>query len=446
VHARCRGINNRLASDSAEYYEVNGMMLLVNNVSYDEPGRVHLTANRLTYYTANEQLVAEGNVVLTMPSGTTMTGPQAEYLREAPGIRDRARLTAIGRPILRVVTSPTDSQRPHGADAASKDTATIIANTILDEGDSLVYASGQVQIIRPDVTATSDSATFDQGTELAHLVNNAQIKGTRGRPFTLSGSLVDLYSKQRELTRVVSRGKARVLSDDLDLKSDTVDLRVRESRVERAYAWGPSRAVATSPDRDVVADSIEAIMPAQRIRELHAVRRAVARSVPDTTKITSKERDFLAGDTIVARFDTLTAAQDTTKNPPVKQIVAEGNASSLYQIASSEGRTTKPAINYVKGRRITVDFDSSTVQTVTVTDSATGVYLEPGDSTSDSTAARRRANTPRAGAAGARGGATPAIRRPGGRPPSGGSEEQTAVSPFLLERAPRVRANEVHRD
>src|SRR5207253_7928663 len=99
-------------ADSAEYYEVNGMLLLVNNVVYDEPARVHLTSNRLTYYTANEQLLAEGNVVVTMPTGTTMTGPQAEYLREAPALRDRSRLTANGRPILRVVSTGQANQSP----------------------------------------------------------------------------------------------------------------------------------------------------------------------------------------------------------------------------------------------------------------------------------------------------------------------------------------------
>ena len=444
VVARCRGINNRLQADSAEYYEVNGMLLLVNNVVYDEPTRVHLTSNRLTYFTADERLLAEGNVVVTLPTGTTMTGPQAEYLREAPAIRDRPRLNATGRPVLKVVTSSdsgasatttSPSRAPARRGPTTTDTATVIANTILDEGDSLVYASGQVQIIRPDVIATSDSATFDQGTELAHLVNNAQIKGQRGRSFTLSGTLIDLYSKQRELTRVLSRGKAHVVSDELDLKSDTVDLRVRDSRVERAYAWGPSRATATSPERDVVADSIEAIMPDQRIRELHALRRAVARSAPDSTKIASKERDFLSGDTIVARFDTLAAARDTTRNPPVKQIVAAGNASSLYQIASSQaqGRDSQPGINYVRGRRITVDFDSSQVQTVTVTDSATGVYLERGDSTDDSTRARRNGNpTPsRAG----RGGAAPGgIRRPGGRPTGDTDETAAILAPAAAER------------
>jgi len=88
--------------------------------------------------------------------------------------------------------------------------------------------------------------------------------------------------------------------------------------------------------------------------------------------------------------------RDTTTNPPVREIVADGNAFSVYQIGGSGAKTNKPAINYVRGRRITVAFDSGQVNTVTVTDSATGVYLDPSDSTQDSTAAaaRRRTQAP----------------------------------------------------
>ncbi len=403
VIANCSGVRNRLQSDSAEYYGTNRQLILLGNVKYDEPRRARLTSNRLTYFTSDERILAEGNVVVTMPTGTTMTGPNVEYLRDAPAIRDRARLTAIGRPTLRVVTtaakdtgSTNVARTARGAtrDSAARDTATIIANTIVDEGDSLIFASGQVEVVRSDVRSRSDSATFDQGAELARLIDNAEIIGQRGRPFTLSGTRIDLYSRDRELTRVRSQGASRVVSDDLDLKSDTIDLRVRDSRIERAFAWGPSRAIAVSPDRDVVADSIDAQLPNQRIRELHAVRRAVVRSLPDSTKIVSKERDRLAGDTIVARFDTLLATQDTTKNPPLRQIVASGNASSLFQIASTRGREAPQGFNYVQGRLITAVFDSGQLQTVTVVDSARGLYLEAVDSTADTTGTRTRGLQP----------------------------------------------------
>ena len=415
--ARCEGVNNVLRADSAEYYQAAGLLVLVNNVSYDEPQRARLSADRLTYYTADERLVAEGNVVVTLPTGTTMTGPNAEYLRAAPPLRAASRLTAPGRPTVRVVggaTPPTGAART----AARRDTSvtTIVANTVIDDADSVVYASGQVEITRTDVVANSDSAVFEQDTERARLIRDARIRGTGERAFTLTGAQVDLYTRDRQLARVLARRDARVVSDSLTLTSDTVDLRlgagVSAGLLERAYAWGPSRAKAVSPGRDVVADSIAAYLPRQRVREIRALRQAVARTEPDTTKLRSTERDVFRGDTVVARFDSAAAERDTTRNPPVRQLVAAGDASSLFQVASRQGKEGRPAINYVRGTTITVDFDSGQVREVRVFGQSDGVYLEPNDSTAgDSTAADsgRRA-TPRAPS-------RPAPRTPNSGPP-----------------------------
>src|SRR6185437_9336347 len=92
--------------------------------------------------------------------------------------------------------------------------------------------------------------------------------------------------------------------------------------------------------------------------------------------------NWLQGDTIVAHFDSL-AAGDTTKNPPIRQLVATGHASSLYHMAPSDTSIHRPAINHVVARIITIDFDQQKVATVTTVDSVLGVYLEPKpDSTS----------------------------------------------------------------
>ena len=438
--ARCEGVNNRLTSDSAEYYESAGLLILIGNVVYDEPARAHLTALRSTYYTKEERLVAEGNVVVTLPTGTTMTGPNAEYLRPVPPIRTESRLTATGRPTVRLIGTgdadppPRTGPRTPNAAArparAARDTSTtvIIANTIVDQNDSVVFASGQVDITRTDVLASSDSAVFEQESETAHLIDNARIRGRRGRPFVLTGRLVDLYTRERQLARVLARPDAQVIDDSLTLTSDTVDLRLTDGLADRAFAWGPKRATAVSPDRDLIADSIAAYLPRQRVREIHALRKAVARSVPDTARVRSNERDVLRGDTIVARFDTLAAQRDTTKTPPVKQLVAVGSATAFNQLASSEGREGRPALNYVRGRVITVDLDSGVVHEVPVSGKADGGYLEPAPAPhADTAAAPARAPAARGTRAprlpGARGGpsagdASPfdAARRAGGAP------------------------------
>jgi hypothetical protein len=168
-----------------------------------------------------------------------------------------------------------------------------------------------------------------------------------------------------------------VLSQDLELVSDSIDLRMSNDRLDRVMAWGPSSAKALSPDREITADSIDAIMPGQRLREVRAVRHAYANSAPDTAHIISSERDWMRGDVIVAEFDSV-AISDTASKPVPRRIVATGNASSYYQVAANNSTKTIPNINYVKGKAITVLFEDREVRTVDVVEQATGVYIEPG--------------------------------------------------------------------
>jgi hypothetical protein len=59
----------------------------------------------------------------------------------------------------------------------------------------------------------------------------------------------------------------------------------------------------------------------------------------------------------------------------LRDLIAEGDARSFYQVPSSKAKD-KPGLSYVRGRRITVDFKEREVQTVTVVDSVAGLFLE----------------------------------------------------------------------
>jgi hypothetical protein len=363
----CTGQNNQLRADSAEYYGDPGILYLIGNVHYTEP-RVKVDSRRMTYYQREDRLIAEGDVVATLPSGTTLRGPRAEYFRAVPNVRPKTRLFADGRPLITLVQVDSQGRKQPPVD--------LHADRVTMEADSLVYAGGSVDITRPDLHATGDSAFLDSGREFARLMKGPIIQGKAQRPFTLSGTTVDIFSRARQLERVVSLGDARALSDDLDLRADTIDLRVSQNKLERAFAWGASGARAISPTQLITADSLDVRLPGQRIRYVYAVKNAWAQSDPDSTKIRSKERDWLRGDTIVATFDS-TAADDTASKPQLERLVARGSARSYYQIAVAGAPVDRPAINYVRGRTITVAFANRQVDRVSVTEQATGVYLEP---------------------------------------------------------------------
>ena len=384
IVARCIGQGNRLTADSAEYYQAQGRLFLVGSVHYTEP-RVTVDSRTMTYYQNDDHLHAEGSVVAVMSNGSTLRGPSADYYRSTPQ-RPLARMFAPGRPTVTLVQKDTTGRgRP-------PDTAHVVANQIMMEGDSLVYASGRVQITRPDLVATGDSAFMDSGHDFARLMREPMVKGLGSRTFTLTGGVIDVYSKNRQLERVVATPSGHALSQDLELVADTVDLRIQTNQLQRVMAWGKGRARAVSPEREITADSIDAIMPGQRVREVRALRKAYAESNPDSGVI-STQRDWMRGDTIVARFDSLVGT-DTANRPRVRQIVAEGNAMSFYQMKNSKGPSTQPSINYVRGRIIDILFEDRKVSTVTVIDKATGVMIEPAAEASASKQASPTTQTP----------------------------------------------------
>jgi lipopolysaccharide export system protein LptA len=385
AEGECKAQQITVVADSVEYYGDARLLYLIGNVDYREP-RLTLRSRRLTYWLNEERLRAEGNVDATLPSGTKLTGPEADYYRPAPGIRTSSRMIAPRRPTILLVE--TDSTGRRG------DPTTLIANTVIMDNDSLVYASGRVVITRTDVVARGDSAFMDSGREYARLMKGPQIDGKGDDPFTLTGTLVELHGSQRTLSRVVSSGQARAISRDVTLTADTLDLRLTNSEMDRVYAWGPSRARAVSPEYDIVADSLDVRMPGQRVREVYAVRDAFAQSTPDSTRVRSTEKDWLRGDTIVARFDTARATQDTSRRPRIRDLVAHGNARSFYHVATREGRNAAPAINYVRGRIITVTFQDQEVGEVSITDQAAGVYLEAPVAAADTTLNAPRDSVP----------------------------------------------------
>lgn len=385
VVGHCQGQDVTLKSDSAEYYGDQSLLYLIGNVHYIEP-RAKVDADHMTYWTAEEHIRAEGSVFAVLASGTTMRGPVADYYRAIAPIRTEALLIATGRPHLDLVQTDTLTGKPG-------DTVNVVADRITSVADSLVYAGGDVHVTRPQLLATGDSAFVDQGTGLARLMRKPTVEARRSRPFTLTGGVIDVFSHNRLVNRVVATPDGHATSQDLQLFADSVDLRVRNNELERAMAWGKTRAHAIAPDRDILADSIDALLPDQRIRQVRAVGNAYATSIPDTTFIKTTERDWMRGDTVIATFDTV-ARTDSAHTPPLRSLLAETRARAFYHVRSSNKQDTRPGVNYVRGRVIDIRFVDRQVSTVTVLDRASGVYVEAADTTAPAKPARAPARAP----------------------------------------------------
>ncbi len=367
----CPSKDIHLKADSLEQYGDEKRLYLVGHVDYREP-RFTVQSDFLNYFMNEERVVATGNVNATMPNGSNLKGPVATYLRPIPNTRPLASVSATGRPTILLIQKDSLG-RPEPP-------MNVIANHVFMKGDSLVYAGGAVLITRQDLNAHSDSMFLDGQHEILHLIGHPQIDGRKGEnPFTLVGTLIDLYSHEQQLDRVLARGGAVATSKDLTLHADTIDFRVSNDVLQRAHAWGPGRAAAKSPADSLLADSIDVLMPNQRAREIHAVGHAYAESKPDTVRFHTNEMDWMRGDTIVAKFDTL-PPKDTAQAPRIKQLIAIDSASAYYNMAPRDSTICVPAMNYSRGSRIVVTFGAKGAEQVDVVGKTVGIFAEPNDS------------------------------------------------------------------
>jgi hypothetical protein len=116
-------------------------------------------------------------------------------------------------------------------------------------------------------------------------------------------------------------------------------------------------------------------MDGRSLKEMRALRKAYMNSTPDTSRIVSSERDWMQGDTIVARF--ARASADTSAKTVPREVIATGDARSYYQMPGESRTKGPPTINYVRGRVITAAFTEGRLNIVTVSEKAGGVVLEP---------------------------------------------------------------------
>jgi hypothetical protein len=380
VVARCPAQGLVFKADSLEAYGDEDRYFFIGNVDYREP-RLTLRSDSLTYFQRDERLLALNDVDAQLPSGSNLKGPQLEFWRAIPPPNAREQHgTAISRPTITIIErdSAGNPQPP----------VTVTGNTVWLNGDSVVASSGQVVVVRPELTASGDSLYLDGGSGLLRMMRSPRVVGTKGRPFTLVGETIDVLSKERKVNRVLAKTRGEAVSRDLDLKADTIDLRIANEELQRAIAWGKSRARAVSSTQSILADSVDVLMPNQRLEEMHAVGEAVTDAAADTVRFRTEERDRLTGDTIVAHFDTAASQlRDTTSKPKITLLVSSGHATSLQHLPPRDTTLRTPAIVYVTGRQITVRFDSGAVQRVKVEDEdlAAGIYLEP-----DSARARKK--------------------------------------------------------
>jgi hypothetical protein len=446
----------QLRADSAVLYEGMNEVHLFGRVDYQDATRT-LTSDRATYNSGTGRLFAQGNVVFTDKArGSTLRGPELEYFKAMPG-RPDAQAIATQRPHLTLV--------PRSDGGARREPMEIDGDRITSTGDKFMTAEGNVVIVSRDANSTAATAFYDAVAERMELRTNARVRNPR---YELQGEYIESNLKGGKLTRVLARTNARLDSDRLDLNGPQLQLFFENDQLQRVISGREPQAPAAAGDstakrpRSVAlasgfrleADSLEARMPAQELREVHAIGAAhgvswdtlaaapagdsAARARVTEPPTDPERRDVVTADTIIGYFvpDSAARARPTRGDSAeakvkIERMVAMGDARSTYRIRDRNAKPgQKPGINYLRADHLDLAFRDGEVQDARARGVKRGLYLEaraPGDTTRAAPAGGRTAAAGQTAGAAPRPGtpvaATPAQR--GGTP----ARADTAAAP-----------------
>jgi hypothetical protein len=380
VRLSCRGTKITMFSDSVASYAGNTVQF-TGHVRYRDT-TLAMDTDFGTYFRSAERWEARRNVkTRNLKTGSTLVGPSLDYYRAVKGVRDTTEMYAVGRP--RIEYFAKDSAR---ADSAATDSAgkprepyVIVADRVRIKGDDRIWGGGKVTVDRSDFAARGDSLRLDTGpaNDGTLLGTRPELHGLGADSFDLTGNRLDFRLKDRDLERVVAKGDGKAVNKDWTLVADTITHDLVERKLVHTEAWGDSiRPHATSAKYEIRADSMALDSPGQRLREARAFGKAWLGGQADST---TKERDWLTGDTVIATFETHDSAGST--RPVLTRLVARGSAKS-YHLESNEKTKPgeRPTINYARGNEIVITMKpdgSETVELVEVRGKADGVQLEP---------------------------------------------------------------------
>ena len=387
---------------------------LWGDVFFEDPVRT-LTADEATYQSAISRLHARGNVFFrNREEGSTIRGPELEYF-SATETRPEPQVHAQQRPHL------TLQPRERGEDAEPLE---IDADQVTIFGQDQLHASGSVVITRTNMRATSREAQYNGETGGLELRGDAVI---RSDEYDLAGEVVQAQTDDGVLRHVHARTAASLTGEDLNVTAPDLQLFFADELLQRAVARGEppreadeaavgavaarERAIATSRTFRLEADSIDALVPAQRVEQVVAIGSARGESI-DTLEARGRpgsaegdaaldrpgeqpqaadsvearvlasdmtEGDWIRGDTITGYFstpDTATAPGDTAV--VLDRIIARGSALSLYRMEKDGAQPgDRRGINFLVGDVIALTFTEGELEMAEVEGLLKGIFLDP---------------------------------------------------------------------
>ncbi len=379
VLAHCEGTGSTISADSFAHYSALGRLDLIGLVQIRDTAFA-LDARLVRYHLRDERLEAHNSVVaVNRRTGSVLSGPNLNYWRAVPGVRDTVEMYATQRPTV-------EYRQGVSADSASEEPYIVVADRLRFKGDDRMWAGGKVTIDRSDFAARSDSMMMDQTSGFGVLVGKPRVEG-RGRAttgeaaktYTLVGTRIELALEQRDIRGVKALDSGKATGADWTLTADTIDLRIADKLLQQTFAWGDSsRPHAISARYTIQADSLAIDSPGEVLTESRAFGKAFSTAKRDSTT-KANETDWITGDSLTIRFAQEQDSVTKRTRSRLRELVSRGSARALthHPPDARDTTATAPSINYSRGNRITLTMVRDGIDRVVVAGKADGVHLEP---------------------------------------------------------------------
>lgn len=402
-----------LKADSAVGNREAGEIELIGSVFYQDSVKT-LDAGWARYLREEARLFAREDVVLTdRQNHSVIKGDELEYL-PANEEREEAEAIVLGRPRALFYDGDPAALPPDSV----AEPLEVDADIMRLYGYSRFVALGRVELTRGDTRGYSHEGEFDQEGELIILSGEARLEG---ESFKLSGDRIEATLEDEKLREVISRRDAILEGEEMDLRAAEVRIYFVEGEVDRLVAVGggggeegaegaespPSDSIARplmiSREIQLVADSIDALLPGQQLEVLVAIGDAFAVRASDSLDHGLPEtisNDWLVGDTITSYF-VPAPEEETEASPDARSSTADGSgkgsgkesqrvildrlvavgeggrARALYRIREKGRETEPPGVNYLIANRIVLVMDEGEVKDVEADGPIEGIHLQP---------------------------------------------------------------------
>jgi hypothetical protein len=389
THFDCEGGTSFVADSGFSAY---GRRLLIGNVIYSDSLKT-VTSQRLDQEERTGTLISTGSTVVTdKKTGSVLRAPVGLTYVKSKQTNDQGTLyVSSGRPHLTLYGDNTNTNK--------RDTTNIDSDQMTMVGSNELHSVGNVVIKRGALDATSGEAIFSDSAGRMLLWRTAKIKG---ESYTLDADSIhgdidaDVFKELRAFRA------AHLVSNDLDVRSTRLRIVFDSGAVHRMIAVGNTRdkrsakdsvaqANAVTPDFKLTADSIDALAPDQKLKEVFAVGQAYAERASDSLDVKLPDlikKDWLRGDTVRAYFveapDSIKqrrAKTDSTSFDRVlERMIALGAAqpaTAIFRMRDEKDATKQVQVNYLVAKKITTFFKDGSLFDVNAEGEIKGMYLQP---------------------------------------------------------------------